>query len=128
MSIALLTGILKIGSKFVEDKDAKAKFAHDAMAMMLKSQTYKWVDALVKLSYAAEQITKGLLRPLGSFALAGFAMYCELNDVDLSETMQAMLYGSPVAWGASRHSEKKNKAKVKRKQTTDEYDWDDDSD
>lgn len=125
LSLTVLSGLFKLGDKYIEDKDKKAELFTTAMTTMLNTTTYKWVDALVKLSYAGEQITKGLLRPLGSFALAGFAMYCQVNSIELDIALQTFLYGAPAAWGTSRHIEKSNK---NLKQPVEYIDWDDDSD
>ena len=105
-----LPAIVKLADKFIEDKDKKAEFANKAMNAMLENRTYKWVDALVKLSYASEQIMKGLFRPIGAAVMTGFAMWASYKGVDLDTAAQAVLYGAFPAWGASRHSEKKTKA------------------
>lgn len=123
MFSGLLLGVLnlagKLGSKLIEDKDKRTEFAFKTldiqqafMEKMLETKTYPWIDALVKLSYAGEQIIKGLLRPLGAFAMTGFAVYAEINGIELSDTIQTLLFGAPVAWGASRHVEKKRKDKT----------------
>lgn len=108
---SLLPGIIKLGDKFIEDKDKRNEFAFKMMEIMLNTQTYKWVDALVKLSYAGEQIVKGLIRPIGAIAMAAFAAYCDVKGIQLSDTVQTMLYGAPIAWGTSRHAEKRKKEK-----------------
>lgn len=109
MNPALISGIISIGKEFIEDKDKKNEYADKAMDRLLGTKTYMWVDALVKLSYAAEQITKGLIRPIGSLLMACFAAYCSVKGIVLPEAAQVALYGAPIAWGASRHSEKKKK-------------------
>lgn len=118
--VGLIPGLFKLGSELIEDPDKKTEFAfktqelYNNLAMkLLDTKTYPWVDALVKLAYASESIVKGLIRPIGSFALAGFAGYCELNSIPLSDTAQALLYGAPVGWGVSRHVEKSKKAEAK---------------
>lgn len=108
VSSAIITGLISIGKEFVEDKDKKNEFADKAMDRLLGTTTYKWVDALVKLSYASEQIIKGLFRPIGSMLLAGFAAYCSIKGIILPEAAQVLLFGAPVGWGLSRHTEKKN--------------------
>ena len=122
----ILPGIFKLGGKLIQDADKRAEYAfkvqemmQDFMKVMLNTKTYPWIDGLVKLSYAAESIIKGLLRPLGAAGMFGFAIYCEINLIELSDGVQAILYGAFPAWGVSRHSEKSNKAKKKP-------DWDDD--
>lgn len=118
----------KLGGKLIEDKDKKTEFAFKTleigqkfMEVMLNTKTYPQVDALVKLSYAGEQIVKGLLRPIGSFLMAGFAVYAELNGIELSEPIQILLFGAPVGWGVSRHQEKK--AKAKKQIVEEDEDW-----
>lgn len=122
---SVMPGLFKLGDKLIEDKDQRNKFAFKTqemtfkmMEVMLNTKTYPWVDALVKLSYASEQIIKGLFRPLGSFAMAGFAAYCQVNDITLPTELQYLLYGAPVGWGVSRHAEK-----AKKKKETEDDGW-----
>ena len=102
----------KLGDKLIEDKDKKTEFAFKTqeltfktMEVLLQTKTYPFVDALVKLMYAA----KVFIRPIGSLAMAGFAAYCAVNNIELNEVIQTTLFGAPVAWGVSRHVEKKRK-------------------
>jgi len=77
---------------------------------ILQQQTTPWIDAIVKLSMAGDQIVKGLLRPLGSFAMAGFAAYCVINAIDIptwAEPVMTLMGVSPAAWGLSRYFEKR---------------------
>lgn len=104
----VLTALLAFGGKFIEDKDKKTEFAFKVMETMLAAKTYPWVDALVKLSFASEQIVKGLFRPIGAMAMTAFAMYCSHQGIELDTAAQTMLYGAFPAWGASRYSEKKS--------------------
>ena len=113
---ALIPGLFKIGDKLIEDKDQKAKYAFQIQEMAFKQMevllsvtSYKWVDALVKLSYAAEQIIKGLFRPIGSALMTGFVIYAELNDIALSPMVEGILISAFPAWGASRYKEKTSK-------------------
>jgi len=117
---SLIPGLFKLGSELIEDPDKKTEFAFKTQELystlatkLLETKTYPWVDALVKLAYASEAIVKGLIRPLGSFALAGFAAYCQVKGIELSDAVATLLYGSPAAWGVSRHIEKREKAKAK---------------
>lgn len=102
--IGLIESAINLGGKFIKDEDKQTEFAYKTLETMLQSRTYRWVDGLVKLSYAAEQITKGLLRPLGSVGMFCFAAYCSINNIELNEGLQTMLYGAPMAWGYSRHN------------------------
>jgi len=112
----LLPDIFRLGDKLIEDKDKKAEYAFEVqkmssgfMSTMLTTKTYPWVDALVKIAYASEAIIKGLFRPVLSAVLVGFGIYFELNNIEISATVETIMFGSPVAWGASRHIEKKAK-------------------
>lgn len=105
MNPAIITGLISIGKEFIEDKDKSTEFAYKAMDKLLGTTTYRWVDALVKLSYASEQITKGLLRPIGAACMTAFGMYCHFKGIDLGAS--AIVYdGALPAWGVSRHVEK----------------------
>lgn len=111
--LGLVESLINVGSKFIEDKDKKNEFAVRTMEMMLESKTYRWVDGIVKLSYAAEQITKGLLRPVFSIGVFCYA----LINPEILEQLHALgtvgdagvaaILGSAPAWGYSRHTEKK---------------------
>jgi len=110
MILSIVDAALKLGDKLIEDKDLKAELASKTMEQMLASKTYRWIDGLVKLSYASEQIIKGLIRPLGSMVMFGFAVYCSLHGVVLPPMIHELLYGAPLGWGVSRHMEKSKKA------------------
>ena len=114
--VSLLPSLFKLGDKLIEDKDKKAEFANNIATKLLDTSTYKWVDALVKLAYASEAIIKGLFRPIGAACMMAFAIYAELTSIELSESIQVMLYGSPLAWGYSRHKEK-------QKSSYEDEDW-----
>ena len=110
--IGIIESALGIGMKYMESQDKKEQLALDTVKAMLTSKTYRFVDALVKLAYAAEQITKGLLRPMFS---VGMFIY-GLNNVDVmkqlielgivGEAAVGAIFGSAPAWGYSRHKEK----------------------
>lgn len=111
---ALIPGLFKIGDKLIEDKDQKAEYAFRVQEMAFKQMevllsvtTYPWVDALVKLSYSAEQILKGLFRPIITSVALGFGLYFELNNIEVSALVESILFGSFPAWGVSRHMDKK---------------------
>lgn len=109
MNSVLLSGILSIGKELIEDKDKKNEFADKAMERLLATETHPFVDAVVKLSYAADQITKGLLRPLGAAVMTAFGIYAHLNGIEIDGALHAMFDGAFPAWGASRHAEKARK-------------------
>lgn len=110
---SLIPGLFKLGGKLIEDKDKKAEYSFKVLQMsqdlalkMLEVKTYPWIDGLVKLSYAGEQIIKGLFRPIVTAIGFAFGLYFELNEIEVSATVEAILFGSFPAWGASRHIEK----------------------
>lgn len=115
MTPGLVAAALSIGKELIEDKDKKADLAYQTMDKLLASRTYRLVDAVVKLAFAAEQITKGLVRPLVS---CGMFVYGVLNP-DVLQQMHALgaagdlgiaaMMGSAPAWGYSRHKEKQKK-------------------
>lgn len=111
--MSVITGLLGLGGKLIEDKDKRAEFASKALdiasrnlEVMMNTKTYPWVDALVKLSYASEQIIKGLFTPVVTTIMMGFEIYFILNNVEIPEALHALLGGSFPAWRASRHAEK----------------------
>lgn len=110
---SILPSLFKLGDKLIEDKDQKAEFAFKTQEMaqqlalkMLDVKTYPWVDALVKLAYASEQIVKGLFRPLVSAAGLVFVAYCEISGITLSPAVETVLISLFPAWGVSRYKEK----------------------
>jgi hypothetical protein len=121
----MLPSLFKLGDKLIVDQDKKQEFAFKVQEMMnnfaiqmLQTKTYPWIDGLVKLAYAGEAIIKGLIRPLGALGMLAFAIYAETHSIELSEGIQAILYGAAPAWGFSRHQEKKRK-----KVEEDDYDF-----
>ena len=122
---SLIPSLFKIGDKMIVDQDKKQEFAFKVQEMAFKqmetlinAKTYPFVDALVKLSYAAEQIVKGLFRPIGAAIMTGFVIYAEVKGIELSGTVETILISAFPAWGASRHAEKK-----KKKEVIDDDDW-----
>lgn len=113
--IGIIEGALGIGMKYLESQDKKEQLALDTVKAMLESKTYKFVDALVKLAYASEQIMKGLIRPVFS---CGLFLYGLLNPEQLVKLHElgtvgdmgiATIFGAAPAWGYSRHKEKQTK-------------------
>ena len=112
----LVEGVLNVGMKYIESKDKKEELTLKTVESMLNSKTYRFVDAIVKLAYASEQITKGLLRPLFSigmfiFGLLNIDIMKQLIELGVvGEAAVAAIFGSAPAWGYSRHKEKVKKA------------------
>jgi hypothetical protein len=116
---SIIPGLFKIGDKMIADEDKKAEFAFKVQEMAFKqmetlinAKTYPWVDALVKLAYASEQIVKGLFTPIMGAIGFGFGLYFELNDISISGTVEAILFGTFPAWRIARQKEKN--AKIER--------------
>ncbi len=132
MIIPLLGMIGKIGSKLIVDKDKKIEFAFktqevalEYMKAMMNVKTYPWVDALVKLAYASEQIVKGLIRPIGSAILFAWGLYNpdmikQLHELGpMGDLAITAIFGSLPAWGVDRGLSKRKKKK------TNDDDWGD---
>lgn len=117
---SLLPSLFKLGGKMIKDADKQQEYAFKVLEMsndlalkMLDTKTYPWIDGLVKLSYASEQIIKGLFRPLGAACMTGFLIYAEINEIQLSGTVETLCAAAFPGWMASRHADKKDKAKKK---------------
>ncbi len=117
----LITSLFSIGGKFIEDKDKKNEFAFKVLEMantlsmkMLETKTYPWVDALVKLAYAADAIMMKLLRPFGAAVLTGIVIYCDMKGIELSSTVNALGAAAFPGWMASRHVNKQKKLDQKK--------------
>lgn len=130
---SLLPSLFKIGDKMIPDQDKRMeyafniqKFTFDFMTAMLAAKTYPWVDALVKLAYASEQIIKGLFRPVVSAGLFIYALYDPsiiktLIDMGVvGQTGAGAMLGAFPAWMVDRHMDKKAKKKAAE---TIEEDW-----
>ena len=117
--LGLVPGLFQLGGKLIEDKDKKNEYAfkvlemtHELSLKLLDTKTYPWVDALVKLSYAAENIIKGLFRPIASVGAALFVAYCEMKGIELSPMVEGVFVSLLPAWGLSRYKEKKSKVET----------------
>ena len=123
--LSIVPGLFKLGGKMIEDKDKKNEYAFKVLQMtqdlslkMLDVKTYPWIDGLVKLSYAGEQIIKGLIRPIGSLALTGVVIYCAIRGIDLPDSLDVVGSAAFPGWMASRHVEKSKKSDI-----PDDYDF-----
>lgn len=126
---AVLPSLFKLGDKLIQDEDKKAEYAFRVQEMFFKqmevliaAKTYPWVDALVKLAYASEQIIKGLFRPIVSALALAFVAYCDYKGIALSQLVEGIMASLFPAWGASRLKEKIEKKKIKKELEEDE-DW-----
>lgn len=120
--LSVINGITKLGSELIEDKDKKNEFAFKtqelafkAMEIMLSTKTVPWVDALVKIMYAAQTFW----RPMATLAMTMFGAYCHVKGIELGDS-QYIFDGAFPAWGVSRHVEKQ--AKLKQKDVWDDPD------
>lgn len=119
---SVIDGVTGLISEAITDPDKKAEIAYKTIEVMLQNKTVKFVDAVVKLAFASEQIIKGLVRPVFSLGIFAYALY----DPDILTKLHALgavgdmgiatIFGSAPAWGYSRH-----KSKMKSKQ---QEDWD----
>lgn len=112
-----IEGFTGLVSEWITDDDLRAKLDFEGEKLrfeldkvLLSTTTHPRVDALVKILIALRDIVIPMLRPVGSMALAAFGAYCLSNDIELSDTLQVVLFGAPVGWGVSRHVEKVKKA------------------
>jgi len=113
---SVLPGLFKLGDKMIEDKDKKNEYAFKVLEMtqemglkLLDTKTYPWVDALVKLAYASEALIKGLFRPIAAAGALIFVGYCEVQGIELTPTIEAVMVSLMPAWGISRYKEKQKK-------------------
>lgn len=128
---SIIPSLFKLGDKMIVDKDKKAEFAFKVqeiafkqMETLINAKTFPWVDALVKLAYASEQIIKGLFTPILTAVGFGFGIYFELNNIEISATTEVILFGSFPAWRVARQKEKNAKIKQRQKPTDDnDEDW-----
>lgn len=125
----ILPGLFKIGSQFLSNDADKSKYAFQVLQMtndlslkLLDTKTYPWVDAVVKLAYASNQVIKGLFRPIGSAAMMAFGIYAKMHNLHLPPEVEAVVFGAFPAWGVSRHLEKAAAAKI-NKVDTGETSW-----
>ena len=117
---SLLPSLFSLGGKLIQDEDKRAEFAFKVqemafkqMEVLINAKTYPWVDALVKMAYASEQIVKGLFRPVVS---AGLFIYGIMNP-DMLKQLHELgiggdagligIFGAFPAWMKSRHDLKK---------------------
>ena len=117
---ALVSPVFNIADKLVMDKDKyaelqfkKTELKEKRLMKTLTITTTPSMDAFVKMLVAIHDLVIPMFRPVGSFALAAFAAYCQVNEIQLPAEIQILLYGSPVGWGVSRHVNKQTEAKVK---------------
>ena len=116
-----ITGAFSLISEWIDDDDLKAKLLFEEKKLkfeldkvLLNTNTTPKTDAFVKIMIATRDIIIPMMRPVGSLMLAGFGAYCLANNIVLPETIQVLLFGAPLGYGASRHAAKKEKEKTRR--------------
>lgn len=137
----LLNSGMGIIDQFVEDKDLKAKLAVDAQRMSLEFagklvsvQTYRWVDALVKLMYAFSFFTKENWRPVISgftflYGLFNPEVLAKLHELGtVGDAGIAAIFSAFPGWMVSRGAEKKRKQEVNKEKNNNFYDDDESED
>ena len=112
-----IDSLIKLGSKFVTDKDKLIEFQFKALELkqaamtdLLHTQTYPWVDALVKLM----QATVVFARPVGGALMTGFGAWCHYKGITMDVGLQALFDGAFPAWGVSRHYNKESETTVEK--------------
>lgn len=119
-----IDGVSGLISEFIEDPDKKNEIVTRTIEAMLASKTTKFVDALVKLAYASEQITKGLVRPIFSIGVFIYGLshpeaIKQLHELGgVGDLAIGAIFGSAPLWGYSRFKEKQKRIEVEE-----EYDW-----
>jgi len=114
--------IFGLADQLITDKDKLIEFKFKAMdlnlqaqSQLLKTQTIPWVDALVKVMYAANMFW----RPLVGACMTAFGAYAHFRGIQIEPALHAVFDGAFPAWGVSRHVEKAKKADA------DQYIWHD---
>ncbi len=126
-----IEGITNLISEYITDDDLVAKLNFETEKLkfeldkaLLSTTTTPRMDAFVKLLIATRDIIIPLLRPLGSLAMACFAAYCAYKHIQLPEAIQYALFGAPLAYGTSRHANKKDEQKTQRAKIARTDNWD----
>lgn len=126
-----ISGITDLISEFITDDDLRAKLDFETEKLkfeldkvLLSTTTTPRMDAFIKLLIATRDIIIPLFRPVGSVAMACFGAYCVVNDIVIPDAIQMALFGSPLAYGASRHQAKKDSQKTERVKIEKKIDWD----
>lgn len=116
-----ISGITDLISEFITDDDLRAKLDFEAEKLrfeldkvLLNTTTSPKMDAFIKLLIATRDIILPMIRPIGSLLMALFGAYCVTEGIQLSEPIQYALFGAPLAYGASRHTDKANQHKTNR--------------
>lgn len=120
---ALATTVVPKLINLIPDQNKKAELAHEVTLRMLdisekavSIQTYKWVDAIVKLMGAL----MAFARPIGSFAAGAVAVYLNVKGIEISPAVEAVMMGLFPAWGVAREADKRTKRKIAEKYSTPE--------
>lgn len=111
-------GLIGLADKAIEDKDQRLAFqtkilerTFDLFEKLIATPTNPTLDALVKFILVFNFALKGLFRPVGSFALVAFAGWMRARGTPLPDYIEVAFFGTPIAWGTSRHIEKNKRPK-----------------
>jgi len=127
-----IEGITNLISEYITDDDLIAKLNFETEKLkfeldkaLLSTATSPRTDSFIKILIATRDIIIPLMRPVGSLAMASFAAYCTYKGIQIPEGIQYALFGAPLAYGASRHSGKKDEELTKRSSPIEKEKWDD---
>ena len=131
-----MNGLIALGASLIEkymtSSDKKEEAASQMVTLLVQTKTYAWVDALVKLAYASNEIVKGLVRPLFS---AGLFVYGVMNPDVLAKLHSlgtagdagiVTMFSAFPGWMYSRHKTKGNEKKPSAFSDTELYPEDSD--
>ncbi len=128
----LISPITSIADKMILDKDKYAELQFKKLELQAKARsellavtTTPWIDGFVKLLVTIRDVLIPLMRPVMSALMPVFAGYCAMNGIELGATVETMLFGAPIAYGASRHVDKKQKEVTKRAKMQYDDVWED---
>lgn len=108
--IPIISGILSIVNKNVEDKDKRNEIVAAIQQSEIKlielfvgTKTTPWVDAFVKIVYVLAYTADRVWRPLGSFLLVLFVAYMRVRGIPLDPSLELLLSSTFPGWMVSRH-------------------------
>lgn len=111
-------GLIDLADQAITDKDKLIEFKFKAaelqaqsMQVLISAQTVPWVDATVKLLFALNS----LWRPVIGGLMTLFGAYAHYKGLPIDPTAHLVFDGAFPAWGVSRHVEKKEVIKERKK-------------
>lgn len=126
---AAIDAVRELAGEYIEDKDKKNELMYKVQELefklretLLNTVTTPWVDGFVKILIAFRDIILPMLRPVGSFCMTAFGLYCHYKGIDIDGATHAMIDGAFPAWGVSRHANKQKEEEEKTKRYKKEED------